>query len=226
MAHGVRARARAALTAEIKAAARRQVAESGAASLSLRAVARELGMVSSAVYRYYPSRDELLTALIVDAYNDVGAVAEAAAAGDAPFAERWAAVAGAIRDWARRNPHDYALVYGSPVPGYRAPEVTIPAAARVGVVALGLLEDGVVAGEVRPDPAAALPAPVRDDLAVLRRAVAPHVPDDVLVRGLGAWAQMFGTITLELFGHMHNVIHDLDAFFALQMRQAALRVAG
>jgi AcrR family transcriptional regulator len=225
VAQGVRARTRAALTAEIKAAAKRQVAESGAASLSLRAVARELGMVSSAVYRYYPSRDELLTALIVDAYNDVGAVAEVAAAGSAPFLGRWLAMARAIRGWARTYPHDYALVYGSPVPGYRAPEATVPAAARVALVALGLLEDGVVAGDVRSEASAGLPGPVRDDLDGIRQAAAPHVPDDVLARGLGAWAQLFGTITLELFGHMHNVIHDYDAYFDVQMREAAARVA-
>jgi len=223
---GVRARARAALTAEIKAAAKRQVAASGAASLSVRAVARELGMVSSGVYRYYPSRDDLLTALIVDAYNDVGELAEGAAAGSAPFVARWVAMAGAIRGWALAYPHDYALVYGSPVPGYRAPETTVPAAARVGVVALQLLDDGVVAGEVRSDASAELPTRVRTDLDDLREATAPHVPDDVLVRGLGAWAQLFGTITLELFGHMHNVIHDYDAFFDVQMREAAARVAG
>jgi len=226
LAQGVRARARVALTAEIKSAAKRQVAESGAASLSLRAVARELGMASSAVYRYYPSRDDLLTDLIVDAYNDVGAIAEVAAAGSAPFVARWLAMARAIRGWALTYPHDYALVYGSPVPGYRAPEVTIPAAARVALVALGLLEDGLVGGEVRSDPSAKLSRAVRSDLDALRQAAAPHVPDDVLARGLGAWAQLFGTITLELFGHMHNVIHDYDAYFDVQMRQAADRVAG
>jgi len=226
VARGVRFRTRAALTEEIKAAAKRQVAESGAASLSLRAVARELGMVSSAVYRYYPSRDELLTALIVDAYNDVGAIAEVAAEGSAPFVARWLAMAHAIRGWARTYPHDYALVYGSPVPGYRAPEVTVPAAARVALVALGLLEDGVLSREVRSDPAAGLPGPVRSDLDAIRQVAAPHVPDDVLARGLGAWAQLFGTITLELFGHMHNMIHDYDSYFDVQMREAAARVAG
>ena len=74
-----RARARAELTNEIKATARRHLAEVGAPALSLRAVARELGMASSAVYRYFASRDELLTALIVDAFDAVGAAAEEAA---------------------------------------------------------------------------------------------------------------------------------------------------
>src|ERR1700757_4132856 len=126
-----RERARAELTREIKEEARRQLAAAGADALSLRAVARELGMVSSALYRYYPGRDELLTALIIDAYDALGEVAERAisSAGGSGRA-RWIAACRAVRDWARSNPHEYALIYGSPVPGYRAPEATIGPAAR------------------------------------------------------------------------------------------------
>src|SRR3954471_586630 len=101
---GVRARARAALIEDIKAAARRQIAEGGAAALSLRAIARELGLVSSALYRYYESRDDLLTALIIDAYDAVGTVAEEAVPARGDFATRWLAVAKAIRGWAVANP--------------------------------------------------------------------------------------------------------------------------
>src|SRR5918995_4706144 len=98
-----RARAHAEVRGEIIATARAHLAVAGASGLSLRAVARELGLVSSAVYRYVASRDELLTALIIDAYDAVGAAAEAAADASrrrAPAA-RWVAVAGAIRAWAR-----------------------------------------------------------------------------------------------------------------------------
>ena len=133
-----RERVRAELSREIKEEARRQLAASGADGLSLRAVAKELGMVSSALYRYYPSRDDLLTVLIIDAYDALGAAAEgaiapgqAAAGRAAPARDRWLAACHAIRDWARANPHEYALIYGSPVPGYRAPEATIGPAARV-----------------------------------------------------------------------------------------------
>src|SRR6185312_1359823 len=106
-----RQRARAELTREIKEAARRQLAEAGAPQLSLRAVARELGLVSSALYRYFPSRDDLLTALIIDAYDSLGASAEAAhaqVAGAGPR-ERWIAVCVAARRWALAQPHEYAL---------------------------------------------------------------------------------------------------------------------
>src|SRR5204863_7108285 len=116
-----RERIRAELTAEIANAARRQLAEVGAAALSLRAVARELGMASSALYRYFPSRDDLLTRLIIDGYDDLGAAAEPADDPTAPPGERWRAVCRAVRTWALAHPHEYALLYGSPVPGYRAP---------------------------------------------------------------------------------------------------------
>ena len=129
---GRRARLRAELVQEIKDEARRQVTESGAPALSLRAVARELGMVSSGIYRYFPSRDELLTALIIDAYNDIGAAERADASCDrCDFFGRWRAACGAARSWALEHPHEYALVYGSPVPGYRAPQDTVGPASRV-----------------------------------------------------------------------------------------------
>src|SRR5581483_3231935 len=107
-----RERARAELTREIKVAARRQLAAVGADGLSLRAVARELGMVSSALYRYFPSRDDLLTALIIDAYDSLGEAAEAADAesADAAPAQRWVAVCEAVRAWALAHPHEYALI--------------------------------------------------------------------------------------------------------------------
>jgi AcrR family transcriptional regulator len=220
-----RERARVQLTADIKAAARRQLATEGAAALSLRAVARELGMVSSAVYRYFPSRDDLVTALIVDAYDAVGAAVEEAVArteGRA-FDRRFLALAEALRSWARETPHDYALVYGSPIPGYRAPTTTIAAASRPPFAALAVVDRGVVDGEVACD---GRPAP-RHQRAALRRireAAAPHTPDDVLVRALAAWTGLFGHLTFELFGHFTNVIDDLDAYFTLQASRAAAAI--
>src|SRR6202035_3822107 len=101
-----RERARAELTREIKEEARRQLAATGADGLSLRGVAKTLGMVSPALYRYSPSRDDLLTALIVDAYNALGAAAEQAIAGPGPARERLIAACHAVRDWARSHPHE------------------------------------------------------------------------------------------------------------------------
>src|SRR5580693_5245314 len=139
-----RERARAELTREIKDEARRQLATAGADGLSLRAVARSLGMVSSALYRYFPSRDDLLTALITDAYNSMGAAVEQAIAdvdaGSGGGARgQWTGACRRVRGWAREHPHEYALIYGSPVPGYRAPETTIGPAARVPLAFVGIL---------------------------------------------------------------------------------------
>ena len=217
-----RDRARRELTDEIKSVARRQLAEHGSAALSLRAVAREVGMVSSAVYRYFPSRDELLTALIIDAYDAVGECAETAerASRDRGVAARWLAVCEAVRSWAIAHAHEYALIYGSPVPGYAAPEATIVPASRVPLVLLRLLGDGVASGDIVTGETPAMSRTLRSDFAQIRRTAAPAVPDPVLSRGLAAWSQVLGNINLEMFGHLHNVIHDYDAFFTLQMRRA------
>lgn len=141
---GARERARVEVTAAIKDEARRQLAAEGAAKLSLRAVARELGMVSSALYRYFPSRDDLLTALIVDAYDAVGAAAEtalAAAPDPQDHPARWVALCSAVRAWALAHPHEYALIYGSPVPGYSAPMDTVGPASRVGLAMISIARD-------------------------------------------------------------------------------------
>jgi AcrR family transcriptional regulator len=217
-----RGRARLELTEEIKAVGRRHLAEHGSAALSLRAVAREVGMVSSAVYRYFPSRDDLLTALIIDAYDAVGTRAEAAehATRKRDVAARWLSVGEGVRAWALANAHEYALIYGSPVPGYAAPEATIEPASRVPLVFLRITAEGFAAGEIETGTTPTMSRTIRSDFAQLRRTAAPGVPDAVLARALAVWAQVLGSINLEMFGHLHNVIHDYDAFFTLQMRRA------
>ena len=211
-----RERVRAELTREITDVARGQLATEGAGGLSLRAVARELGMVSSAIYRYFPSRDDLLTALIIDGYNAIGEAAEqadaACPAGD--FAGRWRAVCQAIRDWALAHPHEYALVYGSPVPGYQAPEQTIGPAARAATVFGAIVSQACQAGAIRlPDSIPPLPGSFAMDAARLRESVLAKVPDEVAVAALACWAALFGLVSFELFGQFENVITDRAAFF-------------
>src|SRR4051812_11062033 len=140
----IRARIRAEMTDEIKAIAKRHLAAEGA-NLSLRAVARDLGVVSSTIYRYFASRDDLLTALIIDTYNEVGQVVEDAdaSADRADFMGRWLAVAHGVREWALAVPHEYMLIYGSPVPGYKAPPDTVAAAIRGTTVLSAILSDAV-----------------------------------------------------------------------------------
>ena len=222
--HTARAQARVQMLEQIKREALAQLAAEGAPGLSLRQIARELGLVSSGLYRYFASRDELLTALIVDAYDAVGAAAEAALAANRRrgAGARWLAVSQAIRAWALAHPHEYALIYGSPVPGYAAPPDTIDPASRVAFTLLRIVVDGVAAGEIAAgDDAGGMPRAVHADFAQLRAAAAPGVPDAVLARSLLAWSQLFGSISLEMFGHLHNVIHDSDAYFTAQMRRAA-----
>ncbi|ANW21486.1 TetR/AcrR family transcriptional regulator [Streptomyces clavuligerus] len=215
---GARARARLEVTAAIKDEARRQLAEEGAAKLSLRAVARELGMVSSALYRYFPSRDDLLTALIIDAYDQIGAAAEFALrqpprAGtdvlDVPLV-RWTAVCRAVRSWALDHPHEYALIYGSPVPGYTAPQDTVGPAARVGGALIAVARDARRAGVLAVPP---LDTELVPEARRLAAQLAPDLPAAVVVALVAAWSQLFGLISFELFGQFHGVVEDRDAFF-------------
>jgi AcrR family transcriptional regulator len=224
-----RERTRAEITRQILDTARRHLATEGASGLSLRAIARELGASSSAVYRYVASRDELLTRLIVAAYDALGAAAETAeaAVARADLPGRWSAACAAVRDWALANPNEYALIYGTPVPGYIAPPATIAPAARVSNVLLGILADAAerstlaMAGD-------AVPPDGRKALAPARSTVPPEVPDALLQRGLMAWAALFGTVSFELFGQLHGIVGDQpgdrEAFFAESVRRWAAQV--
>ena len=210
-----RAENRVEITRTIQETARRHLAEVGPAALSLRAIAREVGMVSSAVYRYFPSRDELLTALIVEAYDELGDAVEQADAGvrrRTDLDKRFLAVCHAIRDWARANPHEYALLYGSPVPGYVAPDTTVNSAGRITGAFLRLAQESQTAGDLlattRP-----VPAKERKALGGVYPALDVAVADERIVRWLMGWTTIFGHISLELFGHMHRGILDYDAHF-------------
>jgi AcrR family transcriptional regulator len=216
-----RERARAELTREIKEEARRQLAAHGAQGLSLRAVARELGMVSSALYRYFPSRDDLLTALIIDAYDALGAAAEAASAGPpaSDIRGRWRATCRAVRSWAAAHPHEYALIYGSPVPGYQAPRDTVGPATRTVRALGGLLADAEIRNAAGSPPA--LPPELAEQSLVIRNAIAPGVPPAVMARALTAWTQLFGMISFELFGQFAGALEPADSFFGYAVDQMA-----
>lgn len=214
-----RERARAELTREIKETARRQLAAEGPQRLSLRAVARELGMASSALYRYYPSRDDLLTALIIDAYDAVGAEAEAAAARTADPRQRWHALCAAVRAWAIAHPHEYALVYGSPVPGYSAPQTTVGPASRVPLALLGILGD--VPAQPGREERGALPPVLAEQVERVAGELGGTVPGPVLARVLVAWTQLYGMISFELFGHLVGSADPADAFFAFAVDRMA-----
>jgi AcrR family transcriptional regulator len=213
-AEGIRARARRELTAEIKAEAGRQLAASGPAGLSLRAITRALKMSSSAIYRYFDSRDALLTALVIDAYNDLGRAAESArdqARNEAPAAT-WRAICRAVRGWALAHRNQYALIYGTPIPGYAAPQETIAPAARVALALADVLVDADRGGRLRI-PAEAPSACVRRDAERLMAEIDRSLPPPAIHMLIVAWAGLFGLVSFELFGQFEGVVTTRDEFF-------------
>jgi AcrR family transcriptional regulator len=201
--------------------ARDPLARFGAAALSLRAIARDLGMVSSGIYRYVESRDELLTLLIVDAYSSLAravttAHADVVSADPADFSGRWDAIGLGLRSWALEHPHDFALIYGSPVPDYTAPaERTTPAGTAVLAVLLTLLDDAdraarrapAPAGHDRDDAEAALAEMLADDFFA-----GTTIDVTALSQGLAAWTLLLGAVTSETFGQL-GPLPDAEALF-------------
>ena len=215
-----RERAREAVTAEILDVARTQLAEVGPGGLSLRAVAREMGMAPSALFRYLPHKDALLTRLIIAGYDALGEAAESAEAAvhDAGLGERWMAICHATRDWALVNPQEYALIYGSPVPGYAAPQDTVGPATRIPRLLIALLGDALATGLPVPPPGADAER-MHAAIAPLRATMPPDVPDSMVVRGLIGWTHLFGAVSFEVFGHRtFDVLDDPAAFFDHEMR--------
>jgi AcrR family transcriptional regulator len=225
----VRARVRQALTTEILDAARRHLAQEGAAALSLRSVARDLGMAPSALYRYFDGRDALLSALILSAYEALAEAAEAAAEGahqvEGSDAQRWQAVPRALRAWALSHPHEWGLVFGSPVPGYQAPEDTVAPYARIATALLRPVVEASHAGRLRsPEPSRHLPDALRDAVAPVREALLPDLEAETVIAALEAWTTMIGAISLEVFGHWRNTVLDPGLFFEAVTRDVAASV--
>lgn len=229
MARETRQEARARITGELMAAARSQLGEVGAAGLSLREVAREIGLVSSAVYRYVESRDELLTRLIIESYDAIGEAAERASATTSPGGdlERWAATAHTIRRWSLDHPHEHLLLYGSPVPGYAAPDDTIVPATRVVFALVGIVGDAAAAGRLAlpAGPPAEITAEFARELSALAVVVehpaAPPFEPEVILAVLTAWTQMFGLIGFEITNQTRNAVTDHRALFDATVRRLA-----
>ena len=189
--------------ADILRIGREHLGTHGAAALSLRAVARDLGVVSSAVYRYVSSRDELLTLLGVDAYDELcDSVDRAVDAVDpSDHRERFLTLGRAVRSWALAEPARYGLLYGSPVPGYAAPaERTTAPGIRVVLRLARIVDEAHAAGVL--DDTAGTPPPenLGEPLGRIREEFSLTAPDSVLARGLWAWPSLFGSVSFEVFG--------------------------
>lgn len=197
---------------------RRHLITEGAAGLSLRAIARDLGMVSSAVYRYVSSRDELLTLLLVDAYSDLAdAVDDARRDGD--WCEALMAIAHAARAWAVEHPARWALLYGSPVPGYHAPaERTVGPGTRVVGALFDVVAAGIAAGDI-PQLGNVVPQPLSSDFERIRKEFAFAADDDAVARCFLLWAVLIGAISLEVFGQYGaDTLTDPSLAFDFQIR--------
>lgn len=206
---------------EIKRAARRLMAEHGTAGLSLRAIAREINMLPSGLYHYYGSLDDLITALIVDAFNALADALEAAretAAGPGSAAQL-VAVLEAYRRWAMTHPIDFQLIYGNPIPGYAAPrEITVPPVIRGFSVIVGLIENLLQSGvlEAAP-PYDVIPPEIEARLQTLIERDGYPVSARALFLGVVGWTQLHGIIMLEMFNHLQPVIEDMETFYRAQV---------
>ncbi|MCI3928470.1 TetR/AcrR family transcriptional regulator [Streptomyces sp. AN091965] len=200
-----RERYRAQVRAEVKEHAWEQIATAGASALSLNAIAKQMGMSGPALYRYFASRDELITELIRDAYRSLADTVRAAAAEGADLA----GLAHALRAWALADPQRYFLVYGTPVPGYHAPEDVTGIASEIMAT---LLDAGAA---LAPDDSA---TPFRTHLEDHRAWAGDHpAPPAVLHRALSFWSRVHGVLSLELAGHFTGMGFDPALFFAAEL---------
>jgi len=203
--------------ADILRIAHQQLATEGSAGLSLRAIARELGLVSSAIYRYVPSRDELLTLLIEESYTAFGDAVEAAEGRCRrdDLGRRWLTIGRAVRRWAVANPAEWALLYGSPVPGYHAPpERTTAAGSRVPLLLLGLLADAQLEPSQDDPP---MTAALHRELERLAPSLPGELKPEILARGLLAFSSLCGLVSLELFGQFTNTVTQFPAHLDHQL---------
>jgi AcrR family transcriptional regulator len=198
-----RERYRAQVRAEIKEHAREQIATTGASALSLNAIAKRMGMSGPALYRYYSGRDELITDLVRDAYRSLADTLGAAAEAGADLA----GLAHALRAWALEDPQRYLLIYGTPVPGYHAPDdITLIASET-----MTLLLDACMA----LDPPA---TPLDAHLADHRAWAGDHpAPPAVLHKALTFWTRLHGVLSLELAGQFAGMGFDPARLFAAEL---------
>ena len=210
----MRERYRAQVRDEVKQAALRQLAESGPAGLSISAIGKQLGVSGPALYRYFASRDELLTELVIDAYHDLAdALSDAArhAPGTQPRAQLEDS-ARAYRSWALAQPHRYRLLFGPPLPGYDAHAQRLVEAAQASMkVLLGVLRK---AG----DPTATPPAePLASQLLALARTHGPGIDAAMALRAIIIWSRLHGLVSLEIAGNFASMGIDAGHIFEAQL---------
>jgi AcrR family transcriptional regulator len=210
----MRERYRAQVRAEVKQAALRQLAESGPAGLSVSAIGKELGVSGPALYRYFAGRDELLTELVIDAYDDLADALSAAArnaASQEPRA-RLEALARGYRSWALAQPHRYRLLFGPPLPGYDAHAQRLVAASQAAMnLLLGTLRE---LGNHTPAPPS---QPLASQLTAWAQAHAFDVDPAVALRAILIWTRLHGLVSLEIAGNFASMGIDPHQVFEAQL---------
>jgi AcrR family transcriptional regulator len=211
---------------EIKTLARRQLAELGPGGVSLRAIAREMGTASSALYRYFGSYEDLISALCVDAYTDVADSVAAAVDDRVPddHAGRWWAVCQTYRRWSLDNPANFVLIFGTPVPGYQAPEeVTGPVATRLLAIPLEVYAASIRAGAADVDHTQ---VPATLEVGSLAGSLLAHTgadfPPRLTLVVLNAWASLLGYLTAEIFGSLPRLVGDIGQLYQAHVRTVML----
>ncbi|MFF7038590.1 MULTISPECIES: TetR/AcrR family transcriptional regulator [Streptomyces griseus group] len=206
-----RERYRAQVRTEIKQHAWEQIATAGASALSLNAIAKRMGVSGPALYRYYAGRDELITELIRDAYRSLADAVRAAAGTGADLA----GLAHALRDWALADPQRYFLIYGTPVPGYHAPE-------EITGISQEIMADLLTAcAALEPDAPA---TPFAAHLAGHRDWAGDHpAPPEALHRALAFWTRLHGVLSLELAGHFTGMGFDPAQLFRAELDDLVAR---
>jgi AcrR family transcriptional regulator len=209
---------------EIKQVARRLMAEHGTAGLSTRLIAREMGLTAPALYHYYAGRDELITALIVDAFNALANALEEARDNAATESrhEQLLQTLLAYRRWALEHPTDFQLIYGNPIPGYEAPrELTVPAAARGFTILVPLIAALKNNGDQHDDTLTlddhSMPQSVQASLAEMQTRDGYDIPVEELYGAVVGWTRLHGIIMLELFHHLQPIVGDVDAFYRAEI---------
>lgn len=213
------------LRGAIKEVAKNQIAEHGPASLSLRAIARELGITAPAIYNYFPSRDDLVTTLIVDAYHSLAAaLSEAGDSEQNNHTEAILAGFRAYRRWALANSAEYSLIFGTPIPNYHAPmEITGPAAAESMVVLIQAIDRAYQAGELNLND---LPPALKTMLQPWSEKLGYTGPLSIINIALASWAQIHGLVSLELFGHLAPAPEygAVDSFYEAEIQAMVERM--
>lgn len=220
-----RERVRASTIEEIKATARRLMAESGTIEARFTDIARAMGMTPPALYRYFGDRDELLTALLTDGYNDLAdrLTAGRDAADPTDVWGRFTGIARAYRAWAQEDHARYALVFGMPIPGYAAPAEgdTTMAAKRAMSALETVLDDAHARGTLRPPPIGLRGTELTRHLT--QHLTEPGVPPEVHQAMMHTWMGMHGFVSLEIFGHLDMVPPAArDDLYDAQVRLSAL----